>query len=293
MATRKVQAPQELPKPSLTLPRTEARAKLEDQVKKGSELHDADIQNQQQLEHYEAERKNWHDYNKELLGTIFDNEKIAKEYEHSSYGAMFMEGTRSLGQEIGDYRESVQYKLNALSSVIGRLDLFSEPISTTSSMPDSSHPAMAEGSENNVFIVHGHDNELKEQVARLVSDLGLNPVILHEQENMGQTLIEKLERNANKSSFAIILLTPDDFGYSVQDGPEEAKPRARQNVVLELGYFIGKLGRERTCALYKGVDAPSDFDGVVYTPADESLAWRFNVAKELRAAGYTVDMNKL
>ena len=204
MATRKVQTPQELPKPSLTLPRAEARTKLEDQVKKGNGLHDADIQNPEQLDQLEAERKNWHDYNTELLGTLFDNEKIAKEYEHNSYGAMFMSGTRSLGQEIGDYRESVRYKLNALNSIIGRLDLFSEPVNTASSTALSSRPVMIEGAESNVFIVHGHDNELKEQVARLISDLGLNPIILHEQENMGQTLIEKLERNANKSSFCLL-----------------------------------------------------------------------------------------
>ncbi len=292
MATKKVQTPQELPKPSLTVSRSQARAKLEAQVKKGNELQAADIQIPQQLDHVKSERKNWHDYNKELLGTLFDNEKIAKEYEHNSHGAIFMAGIRSLGEEIGDYRESVQYKLNSLNSIIGRLDLFSEPISTASSTA-ASRPVMAEGAESNVFVVHGHDNELKEQVARLISDLGLNPIILHEQENMGQTIIEKLERNANKSSFAIILLTPDDYGYSAKGGPEEAKPRARQNVVLELGYFIGKLGRERTCALYKGVDAPSDFDGVVYTPADKSLAWRFKVAKELKAAGYSIDMNQL
>lgn len=292
MATRKPQTPQELPKPTLTKPRDEVRAKLEERIEKGKQLLEADIQSPAQLDSLKSDRKNWHDYNKELLGTVFSNEKIAKEYERHSHGALFMVGSRSLGQEINDYRESVQFKLNALDSILGRLELFTEPVGAASATPSAQQP-MTKDAQTHVFIVHGHDNELKEQVARLITDLGLKPIILHEQENMGQTLIEKLERNANKSAFAIILLTPDDFGYSVKEGPEEAKPRARQNVVLELGYFIGRLGRERTCALYKGVTAPSDFDGVVYTPADESQAWRFNVAKELRAAGYSVDMNKL
>jgi predicted nucleotide-binding protein len=291
MATKKPQTPPELLKPTLTEPRDDVRAKLDDRIEKGKHLLEADIQSATQLDSLKNERKNWHDYNKELLGTLFSNEKIAKEYERSSHGALFMVGSRSVGQEINDYRESVQYKLNALQSIQGRIDLFTEPVGTVSA--PVAPKSMVEGAETHVFIVHGHDNELKEQVARLLTDLDLKPIILHEQENMGQTLIEKLERNANKSAFAIILLTPDDFGYSAKDGPDEAKPRARQNVVLELGYFIGKLGRERTCALYKGVAAPSDFDGVVYTPADESQAWRFNVAKELKAAGYNVDMNKL
>ncbi|QQS20413.1 nucleotide-binding protein [Candidatus Saccharibacteria bacterium] len=187
----------------------------------------------------------------------------------------------------------MQYKLNSLQSIVGRLELFPETVPSHTSQSQPTITKLAEGSEANIFIVHGHDNELKEQTARLVSDLGLKPIILHEQENKGQTLIEKLESNANKSSFAIVLLTPDDYGYSVEDGLEKARPRARQNVVLELGYFIGKLGRSRTCALYKGVDAPTDFDGVVYTPADEAQAWRYTVAKELKAAGYKIDMNKL
>lgn len=292
MATRKTQQSQELPKPTLTQSRGEVRSKLEERLEKGRHLLDADIQSQEQLDTQKAERKKWHDYNKELLGTVFSNEKISHEYERNSHGALFMSGMRSLGEEINDYRESVQYKINALESIVGRLDLFSEPVGSVPSTTINP-PSLGDEAKDNVFVVHGHDNELKEQVARLVSDLGLTPIILHEQENMGQTLIEKLERNAKRSGFAIVLLTPDDFGYSAKEGADEAKPRARQNVVLELGYFIGKLGRERTCALYKGVDAPSDFDGVVYTPADESQAWRFNIAKELRAAGYEVDMNSL
>jgi predicted nucleotide-binding protein len=293
MAMKKPQTPQELPKPHLTIPRSEATDKLSDRISLGKKIHDTDVQSEVELDTLKSERKIWHDYNKDLLSTIFSNERIAKEYESNSHGAIFMGGTRSLSEEIGDFRESMQYKLNSLQSVVGRLELFPEPVPTEAKQSHPNSSILAEGSESNIFIVHGHDNELKEQTARLISDLGLKPIILHEQENKGQTLIEKLESNANKSSFAIILLTPDDFGYSKKDGVEKARPRARQNVVLELGFFIAKLGRSRTCALYKGVDAPTDFDGVVYTLADEAQAWRYTVAKELKVAGYKIDMNKL
>ena len=92
--------------------------------------------------------------------------------------------------------------------------------------------------------------------------------------------------------FAIVLLTPDDVGRALLEVIE--KPRARQNVILELGFFIGKLGRERVCALKTAeLEIPSDFGGVVYTEMDKHEAWKMNLAKELKAAGYYIDMNKM
>ena len=118
-----------------------------------------------------------------------------------------------------------------------------------------------------VFIIHGRDEGTKETVARFITKLQLNPIILHEQPNQGQTIIEKFERHA-EVAFAIALLTPDDIGSLV--GEEQSlKPRARQNVIFELGYFTGKLHRGRVCALTKGnVEIPSDYDGVLYIPFD-------------------------
>ncbi len=130
-------------------------------------------------------------------------------------------------------------------------------------------------------------------VARLIEHLKLVPVILNEQPNKGRTIIEKFVDHANVG-FAIVLLTPDDRGGLFSDKYENQKPRARQNVILELGFFLCKLGRERVCALCKGdVETPSDYDGVVYVKLDEGGAWRIAVGKELKAAGYNIDMNLL
>jgi len=140
-----------------------------------------------------------------------------------------------------------------------------------------------------VFIVHGHDDSVKQTVARFIEKLDLEPVILHEQSNEGRTIIEKFEHHSNVG-FAVVLLTPDDVGASVDD-KMNLKPRARQNVILELGFFMGKLGRGRVCALYKNVDMPSDFHGVLYLQMDNN--WQFGLAKEISKAGINVDMNKL
>ena len=147
---------------------------------------------------------------------------------------------------------------------------------------------------NNVFVVHGHDEEMKQAVARTLSRLGLQPIILHEQPNQGKTLIEKFERSADVQ-FAVILLSPDDMGYVKTASSESAQARPRQNVILELGYFVGKLTRERVFALKRegDLELPNDIAGLVYTPYDAAGHWRFELVRELKAAGYTVDANSL
>ncbi|MCX6237166.1 MAG: nucleotide-binding protein [Bacteroidia bacterium] len=121
--------------------------------------------------------------------------------------------------------------------------------------------------------------------------LGLNPIILSEQPNQGQTIIEKFELHSNVG-FAIVLLTADDLGKTKTD--DEEKYRARQNVILEMGFFIGKLGRNKVFPLYEsGVELPGDLHGVLYNPLDEANSWKFKLAKELKSAGYDVDANKL
>ena len=141
----------------------------------------------------------------------------------------------------------------------------------------------------NVFIIHGRDNGTKEMVARYIERLGLKPVILHERPNQGRTIIEKFESNASQVAFALVILTPDDEG-SVS-GEKKYKPRARQNVILELGFFMGKIGRNRVCALRKGnVEIPSDYHGVVYIPLDNA-EWKLHLVKELKTAGLEIDAN--
>jgi predicted nucleotide-binding protein len=144
---------------------------------------------------------------------------------------------------------------------------------------------------NKVFIVHGRDELAKTEAARFIEKLKLTPIILHEQASGGKTIIEKIESFTNVG-FAIVLYTPCDVGgLKNQSNP---RPRARQNVVFEHGFLIGKLGRDRVCALVKeNVETPNDINGVVYISLDARGAWRYEVAKELRQAGYPIDMNSI
>ncbi|APX84410.1 hypothetical protein BV511_06555 [Methylorubrum extorquens] len=154
----------------------------------------------------------------------------------------------------------------------------------------SIQPRLIMPKSNKIFIVHGHDGEARETVARFLGNIGFDPVILHEQPNRGRTIIEKVEANSDVG-FAVVLLTPDDEGCVKGGTPE---PRARQNVLLELGYFIGLLKRENVCALKRGqVDIPSDFAGVVWETMDAANGWKQALARELQAAGYEVDWNKV
>ena len=145
---------------------------------------------------------------------------------------------------------------------------------------------------NSVFVVHGHDDAAKQAVARFTERLGLQPVILQEQINKGMTVIEKFENFSARAGFAIILITPDDVGFPINN--EQGKAfRPRQNVVLELGYFAAKLGRSKTFVLTKGdVEMPSDILGLVYERMDDGEGWKMRLARELKAAGFTVDMNR-
>ena len=105
-------------------------------------------------------------------------------------------------------------------------------------------------------------------------------------------MIQKFTDHSD-AAFAIVLLTADDRGGPADEPPNHQKRRARQNVVFELGFFIAKLGSARVCALYEdGVELPSDYAGVAYVRLDAAGAWRFELARELRAAGLPVDMNK-
>ncbi len=145
--------------------------------------------------------------------------------------------------------------------------------------------------KSKVFIVHVHDNAAKEAVARFVEKIGLKAIILHEQASSGKTIIEKIEEYTNVG-FAIVLYTPCDEGGP--KGKDQLKARARQNVVFEHGYLIGKIGRKNVSALVKGdIEKPTDISGVVYIPMDEGDGWKLTVGKEMKACGYDIDLNKI
>lgn len=157
---------------------------------------------------------------------------------------------------------------------------------TTSTAPDSSVEL-----STRVFIVHGQDDarkyELDSYLQKLMSE---PPVILHQQPNGGRVLIEKLEDNAASVGYAVVLLTADDVGRSAALTSEDDRPRARQNVVFELGFFMGLVGRARVAVLYEQhVELPSDINGLVYIALDEAGAWKGKLASEIDHSGITVD----
>lgn len=142
-----------------------------------------------------------------------------------------------------------------------------------------------------VFILHGRD-PAKDELAAFLMRLGLQPIILCEQDHAGRTIIEQIEHHALRADYAIALLTGDDEGH-LAGKPDEKLPRARQNVVLELGLFLGILGRRRIAVLYRsGVELPSDLHGLLYIPFKTIAEARLQLVQAMKSAGLDVDANK-
>jgi predicted nucleotide-binding protein len=202
---------------------------------------------------------------------------------HGGYNYLDSEGALQ-----AKFAAGIPQTVTMLEGLISRLEEKREEAPSEEEAPlPSPSPSR---STRRVFVVHGHDEAVKETVARFLSKLDLEPIILHEQPSQGRTIIEKFEGHA-EVDFAVVLLTPDDLGSAVAS-PEQARPRARQNVIFELGYFVGRLGRSRVCALHKGnVDILSDYNGVIYVPMDDAQGWRLLLAREIKAAGIEVDLN--
>ncbi|EHD14137.1 hypothetical protein CIN_10010 [Commensalibacter intestini A911] len=153
---------------------------------------------------------------------------------------------------------------------------------------DNSDIQKASPSNKKIFVVHGRDDFAKLTVSNYIHELGLSPIILHQQSNNGNTIIEKIENNSDVG-YAIILYTPCDIG-SMKESKSQLNPRARQNVVFEHGYFIGKLGRKKVAALLQnGVEQPGDINGVVFIPFSiDDSEWKIELRKELVSAGFSL-----
>ena len=177
------------------------------------------------------------------------------------------------------------------SAIQKRLDFLGTLNKEIQQKPQGTKKREHSSDTNRVFLVHGHNEAVREKVARYLERLNLVPIILHEQPNKGRTIIEKFTDYAGVA-FAVVLLTADDIGGPKGSDPTQLVSRARPNVLFELGYFIGALGRENVCALYEaGVEILSDYSGVLYIPIDSSDAWRFQLAREIKAAGLPIDLN--
>jgi predicted nucleotide-binding protein len=269
--------------PALTRARAEVAAELQERIALGKEIQER-FSFRDDMGTYKSDVQRWRDYNLALLQTVFINYDIMIEYR------------RIVGPSRGGYTETevlqilhedVDHQITKLKSIVERLGLYQEAI------PQSTIPIEATGSENRsqVFVVHGHDGAPKAEVARFIERLGFEAIILHERPNKGRALITKFREEAADVGFAVVLMTPDDLGKA--EKTDDLKLRARQNVVFELGFFIGKLGPERVAALVKGdIELPSDFDGVVYISLDKE-DWQAKLGSELEAAEYTIDWNKV
>lgn len=252
---------------------------------------DKEIKDNQVFDKYESERKKWENWPNQdggsfrhwSLPTQFEE---AKSLVYDLYRTVANEGANGYNlpgnliyRSHGDLNDAV-YNFN--EQFLGYFEQVLQDIVNANPEIETNDLEKVEG--DTVFIVHGHDNELKTEVQLLLTRAGVNNIVLHEQADKGRTIIDKLVGESNSSNYAIALLSPDDI---VSDGAK----RARQNVILEIGYFIGRLGKERVRLLKKGeIEIPSDLQGILYENYDTTGAWKVKICKELIAVGIHVDM---
>ncbi|CAL2104638.1 TIR domain-containing protein [Tenacibaculum sp. 190130A14a] len=189
---------------------------------------------------------------------------------------------------------------NGKIQVQGKAEIKSEMESAIGlSNPNSNVKITAElvgNKSNEVFVVYGHDKEARDQLEAMLRRWGLEPLILDQLPSEGQTIIEKLENYTRRCEFGIVLATPDDEGFR-KNHPDEKAFRARQNVVLEMGMLLSKLGRDRVAVLLKSqteMERPSDIQGLIYISFKDNVAEaKLTLAKEMATKGYNIDIQKI
>lgn len=236
------------------------------------------------------EYEKWKRNTKVAIANAFgENSDHLEDFARIHYSPMIFGTNTAESTYQSAYVHGLESAASVIESMIEEIEEYWEDDVPTGSNATSSKQKPDKETDE-VFIIHGSDDGTKETVARFITKLGLTPIILHEQPNQGRTIIEKFERHA-QVGFALALLTPDDVG-SLADQQKDLRPRARQNVIFEFGYFMGRLGRQRVCALTKGdMEIPSDYSGVLYIPLDDAGAWKMAVIRELNSVGFNVDAN--
>ena len=243
-----------------------------------------------QLQHDSQDFNKWRrDTRIAITNTFVDKPEHIKDFDRISFFS-FSYSELTEGEDQRAYLRGLESAESFLMSMVEEIEEYWEDENQTPTT--FVIPQYGQIDSKKVFVVHGRDNEAKERVARFLEQLELTPVILAEQSNQGRTIIEKFERHA-QATFAVVLLTPDDVG-ALESDENNLGPRARQNVIFELGFFIGRLGRERVCALTKGeVEIPSDYTGVVYISLDSADGWKIKLGHELKSAGLDVNAERL
>jgi predicted nucleotide-binding protein len=278
----------QVPHTALVIGREEARRRLQERIDQAEEILPGNRWSADDLMTGEERERKWRAYNRELLSRIFTTDEYARDYDVSQISIRQVQDRYfdiSADTVAGRILGSVRKQVARLDSVIERLELIDE------AMVGRAGGSLPQG-RSKVFVVHGHDDGAREGVARFLEKIGLTAIILAEQPNRGRTIIEKFVDYAREVGFAVVLLTPDDLGGAAAD--EAQKSRVRQNVVFELGYFVGSLGRGRACLLRRGeVEIPSDLYGVVYTTIDSGNGWKIELARELKDAGFEFDADKV
>ena len=179
-------------------------------------------------------------------------------------------------------------------------NLFAQQEPSNQKLDPANLPNVPPDTPTRVFIVYGHDSKAREQLELVLRRLKLNPIVLQNVPGSGDTIIEKLER-LTSADFACVLVTPDDEGRkrSLETSQnEELRPRARQNVVLELGMVLARLGRPRVAILVKEdgeeLERPSDIDGLLYISFKDHVDEAKNkLASNLQKAGFSIQIDDL
>ena len=224
----------------------------------------------------------------EVLGILQDNGYVLAEEKAIPYGVQFIfhNGAKVCVFDKGTVTPQGQYT-EEVKAVLG---LAAPAVAAAGSV------AVTVAQRKKVFVVYGHDIDSRAQLEAMLLRWGLEPLILDQLPSEGQTIIEKLERHTSEANFGVVLATPDDIGYRVGHEDEKAH-RARQNVVLELGMLLSRLGRKNVAILLKqqaNMERPSDIQGLIYIPFKDNVTdGAVLLAKEMAAQGYKIDIGKL
>ncbi len=276
------QPPSEAGPSVLSISQAEAETLLNERIEAGKAVQRFQPGREKNLEVLERRITQWRKLNQECLDRFLGGE-VAEEYRIASANDDFV--LVQLWDKSNAKRPDLDREITTLQSIKYRLHTW-VPKSDVVTAGFTARPSK----DAPIFIVHGNDTLRAESVAHTVtSATGRKTIILRDEPNLGRTLIEKFEQHAAEVSYAIIVLTADDKGSLADE--TDTRPRGRQNVIFEMGYFFGFIGRGNVSVLLRpGVEKPSDMDGIVYITFDDNRAWKAELLRELRHAGFDIQL---